>query len=281
LRSPIGDAPVVASEQGATTILDAYVQSPPSGKNAIQIFTGEWSSRLPPPYDEITGQADLFDDGRIAWLSEVLGGFEGLKVLELGPLEAGHTTTLERGGAGSIVAVESNVRAYLKCLIVKELLGLQRSRFQLGDFVGYLRGCTETYDLCVASGVLYHMQQPVELLDLLGRTTSTLFLWTHYYDESVVAEQPQIAAKFPSSEVTSFGGFEYTRYRYEYGEALNWQGFCGGTKPFSHWLKREDILDFLRRSGYEEITVGNDHPDHQNGPAFTLIARKPRALTSS
>jgi hypothetical protein len=273
LRSRIRSA-VGGSAQGATTILDAYVPGPPSGKNAIQIFAGEWSSRLPPPYDEITGQVGLFDDHRIAWLSEVLGGFEGLKVLELGPLEAGHTTTVERGGAASIVAVESNLRAYLKCLIVKELLGLQRSRFLLGDFVAYLRENTDTYDLCVASGVLYHMQEPVEVLDLLSRTASTLFLWTHYYDEAVVREKPWGPVKFPSSEVCSFDGLEYTRYRYEYGDALKWQGFCGGTKSFSYWLKREDILNFLRRVGYTEVTVGDDHPDHPNGPAFTVIARK-------
>jgi hypothetical protein len=126
-------------EQQDVSVLDAYVQGPPSGENALRIFAGEWSSRLPAPYHALTGEADLFEDLRITWLADVLGRFAGLNVLELGPLEAGHTTMLERGGAASIVAVESNVRAYLKCLIVKELLGLTRTTFLLGDAVSYLQ----------------------------------------------------------------------------------------------------------------------------------------------
>lgn len=87
-----------------------------------------------------------------------------LTVLELGPLEAGHTYMLEKMGARSIVAVEANSRAYLKCLIVKELFELKRAKFLLGDFVAYLKNNTRHFDLCLASGVLYHMQNPAELL---------------------------------------------------------------------------------------------------------------------
>jgi hypothetical protein len=204
----------------------------------------------------------------------VLGGFEGLHVLELGPLEAGHTTMLERGGAASITAVEGNIRAYLKCLIVKELLGLQRARFLLGDLVSYLRDNTQLFDLCVASGILYHMPDPVEVLDLISRTAPRLFLSTHYYDEDLVGSQPWLAAKFSAAEVCSFGDVEYTRYKYEYGDARQWLGFCGGAKPFSYWLKRDDIVAILRQVGYVDLTIGDADLHHRNGPAFAVIGRK-------
>src|SRR6187549_1828057 len=102
---------------------DHYVTSPPSGQNAIDIFKGEWSSQFPPEAGEIqAGQWKLFEDTRLAWGLGRLGGIDGGNVLELGPLEAGHTYMLERAGAASVVAVEANTRAYLKCLIVKEIL---------------------------------------------------------------------------------------------------------------------------------------------------------------
>ena len=48
---------------------------------------------------------------------------------------------LDAGAArrASITAIEANRRAYLKCLVMKETLGLTRTRFLLGDFVEYLR----------------------------------------------------------------------------------------------------------------------------------------------
>jgi len=256
------------------SVLDSYVDRPPSGENAVAIFDGEWSSHLPPPYDRCTGAADLFEDARITWLSNLIGGFDGLRVLELGPLEAGHSAMMERAGAASVVAIESNVRAYLKCLIVKELLGLSRCSFQLGDFVAYLRDFSDRFDLCVASGVLYHLDDPIGAIELMGRVSDRLFLWTHYYDAVVLDAIPGYAGKFHTGERTDHDGFEYTRYRQEYGDALNWQGFCGGPGASSCWLGREDILGMLRHLGFERIEVGFDHLNHTNGPAFALLAQR-------
>jgi hypothetical protein len=39
------------------------------------------------------------------------------------------------------------------------------------------------------------MQDPVELIDLLARTTDRLFVWIHYYDERRVADAA-VVAKF-------------------------------------------------------------------------------------
>jgi hypothetical protein len=117
-------------------VLDGYVQGSPSDQKALDIFKGEWSSQLPGACKELkAGTVPLFEDARMVWAAEQLGGFSGQRVIELGPLEAGHTYMLESLGAESILAVEANKRAFLKCLIVKEILRLNRSRFVLGDFV--------------------------------------------------------------------------------------------------------------------------------------------------
>ena len=56
------------------------------------------------------------------------GRLAGFGILELGPLEGAHTYRLEQLGAERILAIEANVEAYLKCLIVKEILGLIKSK---------------------------------------------------------------------------------------------------------------------------------------------------------
>lgn len=257
-------------------ILDQYVATAPSPKNALDLFRGQWSSRLPAPLSDLSGgQARLFEDGRIARFEQEAGGFEGKTVLELGPLEAGHTYMLERGGASEIVAIEANTRAYLKCLVVKEILGLTRSRFLCGDFVEYLREPGPQFNLCVASGVLYHMRNPAELIGLLAdRCRDHLLLWTHYFDQAAVDASPKLQSKLSTSEDSDYRGFHHTLHHYEYGPALQWAGFCGGSAHFANWMGREDILACLKYFGFGDVRIFDDARDHPNGPAFTLIARK-------
>lgn len=38
------------------------------------------------------------EDYRIEWFERIVGGFSGKRVLELGPLEEGHSYMLEKGG---------------------------------------------------------------------------------------------------------------------------------------------------------------------------------------
>lgn len=190
------------------------------------------------------------------------------------PLEGGHTYMLEQLGAQRVTSIEANSRAYLKCLIAGELLRLQRVDFLFGDFIAYLRSTDERYDAVIASGVLYHMQNPVELIELLSNVTDRIFLWTHYFDREVAAAKEELAAKFSDSYAAEYKGFRHTLQRYHYGEALGWQGFCGGATGFTHWLSREDILACIEHFGFNDIRIKFDHLDHPNGPALALVAMR-------
>jgi 2-polyprenyl-3-methyl-5-hydroxy-6-metoxy-1,4-benzoquinol methylase len=269
-------APVVAEGHAVrAAVLDQYVTVPPSARTAIDIFHGEWSSILPEPLADVpAGTVDLFSDPRVRWFIEVMGGVSGNRVLELGPLEGGHSYMLAQAGA-EVVAIEANVRAFLKCLIVKELLGLPRVRFQCGDFLPYLRATSDVFEICIASGVLYHMQNPAELVALLARHCNRFVcLWTHYYDGAIVASTPRFAEKFVAAEPCEFEGFRHTLHRQEYQAALQWAGFCGAGSPTSHWMTRDDLFRCLDHFGWDVVDVGFDQPDHQNGPALALVARR-------
>ena len=254
-----------------------YVASTPSPQTALDIMAGRWKSALPEPLSHYrAGNIPLFEDHRIKWLAEQVGGLEGQSILELGPLEGGHSYLLEKLGAARIVAVEADRYAYLKCLIIKELLDLKRVSFQCGDGVAYLREADcETYDLCLASGVLYHMQNPAELLALLAKhCLKHLFLWTHYYEETALAKRKKIWRRHTRQQQAEYGGFNYTLFRYEYQEGRFAAGFSGGTAEFSHWMSRADILRCLEYFGFAELRIGFDEPDHQHGPAFAVLASR-------
>lgn len=226
---------------------------------------------MPSPYEGLkAGESGLFEDARISWAEEQMGGLYGRSVLELGPLEAGHTYMMEKMGASSILAIEANVRSYIKCLIVKEMLDLKRSRFLLGDFVEYLRKTEETFDICLASGVLYHMLNPVELVYLISRVSKSVVLWTHYYDKAVVNGNPKLRFKFSRPVLKDFNGFEHILYRQAYGNVFKRAGFCGGSALYSNWMDRETILSCLKYFGFNDLRIEFDEPNHPNGPAFAV-----------
>ncbi len=252
----------------------------PSDQNALDLFAGEWSSQPPSTRPELkAGTTPLFDDPRITWAHQQLiemgldGGFAGRAVVELGPLEGGHSYAIDRLGAQAVCAVEANARAYLKCLIAKEILGMPRVKFMLGDCLEHLRTTTATYDIGVACGILYHLTNPVELLELLARRCGALFLWTVFYDADFVAKNPVPGAKFSEALAMEHAGFAHTVHRFNYGPSLDWKGFCGGGEVFSYWMEREEIVKALRKFGFSEFRI-EQHPN-VHGSALMLVARKP------
>ncbi len=248
--------------------LDRYTSAPPAPENAFRQFAGEWISRVP---GFETGSVALFDDHRIRWLQSQLGGFAGKRVLELGPLEAGHTFMMERAGA-NVLAIEANQRAFLKCLIVKQAFDL-RARFLLGDAHAYLKTCPDRFDFVLASGILYHMNTPAEFLRDVGRVAHSLGVWSHYYDPAIVDSRADLRDKFerePTIETSS--GIAVTSFLRHYGSELRSPEFCGGSLPTSRWLTKDSLFDLLDALGFL-TTIGEDAPDHPNGPAILLFAR--------
>ena len=258
------------------SILDSYITTAPSAQSAVDLFAGEWSSSFPQGFGVVStpGTAPLFEDPRVTWANTMFGGFAGKTVLELGPLELGHTYMLQQYGAASIDSVEANSRAFMKCLIAKEILKVDRANLMLGNFVEYLGTTQKQYDWVVASGVLYHMQQPLRVLKLIAEHSSRLFLWTHYYDKSVIQSSEVLRAKFDEPRIVDRDGEKYEIVKYNYLTALQWQGFCGGPAADATWATKESMIHFLGAQGFTKIEIAEDNPNHPNGPAILLCAQK-------
>jgi SAM-dependent methyltransferase len=256
-------------------VLDSYVKAAPSNQNILEIFDGEWSSAMPDGsgLKSVPGPSRLFEDARIAWAEHTLGGFKGKDVLELGPLEGGHSFMLERAGARSVVAIEANRRAFLKCLCIKEIFRLDRVQFKLGDFVAFLDGEIDRFDAVVASGVLYHMTDPVKLLKGIAKVSDKILLWTHYYDQALIkGTRHELLFEEPHNiEAPDFIGVGARRF---YTSALLWQGFCGGSEAYAVWLTKDTILESLKRLGFNRIDISSEQVDHPNGPAFAVCAQR-------
>lgn len=258
------------------TILDEYIIKEPSDQNVLDIFKGEWSSKLPDNSNLIAlpGSAVLFEDARIDWVQQQFGGFENKTILELGPLEGGHSYMLQQKGAKNIVSIEANTRAFMKCLIIKEVFCLDKVSFKLGDFMTFMRKEPVKFDVVIASGVLYHMENPIELLQLISKVTNNVFIWTHYYDREGITSNPNLNHKFSSVMELYYEGENYEYSNQYYKEALGWAGFCGGPTTKSIWLTKQSILKALSNFGFVKVSINFDHTNHPNGPSFGICASK-------
>ncbi len=177
---------------------------------------------------------------------------------------------LERGGADSILAVESNRHAFAKCLATAQVTGMTKARFVCGDFLELLREADETFDVCVACGVLYHLVNPVELISLLSRRARRLFIWTHVYDATLLSG----SRRFKDPVQAEFNGFSHLLYPRPYNRfGLRLSRFPGGMNRSAAWLSRDDLLAALAHFGWTDVEVGLETHDEEPGPALCLTAR--------
>lgn len=246
----------------------------PGHQQAIDLLPG-WNCSFPGELDLRAGPLGLFTDERILWAIETFGTLKDKTILEVGPLEGMHTYMLNRERPRRIDAVEANRLSYLRCLITSQILGLDRAHFFLGDAQQWLETRHETYDLIIASGVLYHMRDPVGFLKAAAQRSDALFLWTHFFlDEAMKPDDPR---RWPFSGkvvVRTVGNVEVRCHERSYKNTAGNSSFCGGMSDRHYWLDRDDILSALAVLGYQQIDIMGEDLAHPGGPCFSLLARR-------
>lgn len=259
---------------GLAASLQGYVTTFPTADNAIRLLDPSWVAAFPPRFGVRAGEVALFDDPRISWMLDELGTtWSDLDVLELGPLEASHTAMMLARGARSVLAIEANRLAYLKCLVAKEVMGLRDASFLLGDFREFLKQDDRRWPLIVACGVLYHMTDPLDLIASLAQRTDRLFIWTHVFDEQAMPQGDPRLDLFSAEQVVRLGEHSYTLHVRPYGN-MGDATFCGGPLQGPRWMERADLLAALGRVGYDDIRIAHETPDHPAGPALCILAQR-------
>lgn len=245
----------------------------PNEQNILDLFAGEWSTQMPTAAGLSTspGHAALMQDPRIFWAADELGPLFDRDIIELGPLEGGHTYMLQQFKPRMVWSVEANTRAFLKCLCVQRVFNLNRIKFMLGSFFPFLEW-TKPVDVMIASGVLYHMSDPLKLLDLVTTKSDRVFVWTHYFDEDIIRKRPDSHLWAPLADI-GHGHIQGSRRHY-HDAALSWNGFSGGGESYAIWLTKESIVGYFERAGFT-VSTNFDQPEHVNGPSFALCAVRP------
>ncbi|MFH1504518.1 MAG: DUF1698 domain-containing protein [Candidatus Omnitrophota bacterium] len=205
------------------------------------------------------GHLNLDPESRINELAKRIS-LKGFRVLELGCLEGSHSSMLQALGAKEVIAIEGRIENFLKCLIVKNALSLDKCKFLLGDLNDILPVLSGPFGLCFASGILYHLENPVSVLSRVAQLTDNLFVWTHY----AVRDDPH----GPIIEMD----YQGCVYRGKHVKE-DLQNCLSGLHQNSFRMLEDDMLTMVRNVGFKKIEVIRKE-NHKGSPAITFLARK-------
>lgn len=176
--------------------------------------------------------------------------FKGKSVLELGCLEGGNTIILSKLGASSITAIEGRVESYIKCCVIKNLVGLENAHFFLDDVRNISVQKYGRFDISLVAGILYHLNDPHILMKKLSEVTDTLVISTHYADATSPSRKAEIR-----SVSTDFGTYRGKIFREGSLSDPN-----SGLQSESFWPFEEDLVRMCKDVGYKEVMVIAKNP---------------------
>jgi hypothetical protein len=268
------------------TLLDGICREAPSAQTELDLFEGQWLYNLP-----VEGAVSGTAGGYVTlhptvWMAEqAFGPLAGMSCVELGPFEGEISWSLHNSGA-EVVSIEARRRNFLKCLIAKNLLGMDRVRFMLGDFIKHLEQPGPDYDFCMATGVLYHMPEPLRLIELMAARCKRILIGTAYvapqiFDNDAIPDTsglPKVAWNFPDKdgELFTYKGLTVRQYRqvYTFDPELHWNQGAGGHEMHANMLNAEDILAAAGHFGFRTVGEIKNMPDGDRAPSIYFCAER-------
>lgn len=213
-----------------------------------------------------TGSEDTYmhSDWGVTQLNSIFP-LKGKTVLELGPLEAAHTKMLHDFGAGQITSIEGKLENFLKCCVIKNVFDLKNAKFHLGDLRHANLGEFGSFDVCLCSGILYHLPEPQYLIDRISRVAPRLLINTHYARDD-----------FPTHGDRSVA-LRGRRYSGRLEDEVNVSHPQAGMQQYSLWLFRDDLVRLLHDVGYGKVRVLRDWYDmyqSHDKQSVTIFAEK-------
>jgi SAM-dependent methyltransferase len=213
---------------------------------------GKWHCSFPKDINDAT-------DPRIEELAKRFD-VKGARVLELGCLEGMHSLILQKLGAKEVIAIEGREDNFKKCLIVKNVLTLDRCKFLLGDLNDVMPQLSGEFDLCLALGILYHLDDSVEVIYRIAKMASRIFVWSHY-----------AILEFPYGQISEIR-YNGRVYRGKH-VTEDTDHYLSGLDKMSFWLLEEDLIKVVRDAGFNKIDIISKEK-HEHGPAITFLAQK-------
>ena len=209
-------------------------------------FCGKWVAKYDINGTSNNGDADLLHDWGVTQLNSIFP-LQNKRVIEMGPQEAPHTIMLHNFGAKRIVALEGRLQNYIKCCVIKNLYELDNCKFYLEDLRKVDLKKFGSFNVCVCSGILYHLPQPQELLAGIAQISPRILINTYYATND-----------FPRGKKVSrveLNGRKYNGKTSDEGRFKFRDNPGAGLQRRSFWFFKDDLITLLKDLGHTNVQV--------------------------
>jgi SAM-dependent methyltransferase len=232
----------------------------------------EWTShniRLSPEITTMPGQPDFIETNtRLDSILRALpffyrDGLKGLRVADLGCLEGGFALAMARRGM-NVIGIEARQTNLAKAFLLKEHFELPNLEFRQDDVKNFTRESYGTFDIVLALGILYHLDEPLKWMrQLAGATDGLLIVDSHFapaQDSGLALLDPRIAQLGPLLQIEDAGmtyeGRWFTDCSAEVDrETQVWASYSNNK---SFWLTKDSLCCGLRRAGFNLVFEQHD-----------------------
>lgn len=237
----------------------------------------QWTAHNIRLSDEVTtmpGQPDFVQtDMRLHAIKRVLRLLYGdqlstLRIADLGCLEGGFATAISREGA-TVLGIEARATNLEKAALLKEHFELSGMKLLCADVKDFKVERFGTFDVVLALGILYHVDQPVEWLRHVADATRGVLILDSHFAPADEASFKQIENRFAATlgelEKMEVGGWSCEgRWFSEYTEKEDReeQLWASYSNRKSFWLTKESLLLALVRSGFDLVFEQHDYSAH-------------------
>ncbi len=232
----------------------------------LRLANQEWTShnlRLSPEITTMPGKPDFMEtDTRLRSILRSLSmlyrdGFKGLRVADLGCLEGGFALALAQRGM-DVIGIEARQTNFDKLSLIKEHFDLPSLEFRRDDVKNFTRENYGSFDIVLALGILYHLDEPIKWMRQLAAATEGVLIVDSHFAPSLDAGLPLMDKRLPLSPIqklkdgdTTYEGRWFADCSADMDrEAQVWSSYSNNK---SFWLTKDSLCCGLVRAGFEVV----------------------------
>lgn len=261
----------------------------------VRDLLSPWNHNIALPHGVYTTACDYYCPAYreiMRIVLERLGGeFRGRRILDIGCLEGYFSIECALQGA-DVLGVDGKLLNVRKCEFVRSVLGVERATFVQGDAMKLTRESHGRFDVVLALGLLYHLEDPYAFLEnVAGLCDGFIVIDTHV----VLEDQPETIKEGWRPDLSEMRTLTFRERRYE---GRLFREFPPGTardvkdvsptasleNELSAWLTEESLVRMLHDvgfSGTDKIVypgaAGTWWSDLRRDCRVLLVASSPRS----
>jgi SAM-dependent methyltransferase len=238
----------------------------------LRLANQEWTShniRLSPQIATMPGKPDFIEtDTRLHSILRALplfyrDGLKDLRVADLGCLEGGFALAMAQRGM-NVLGIEARQTNLNKAQVLKDHFDLPNLEFRQDDVKNFTPENYGMFDVVLALGILYHLDEPIKWMRQLAAATNRVLIVDSHFAPSLdagLALMDKRLSGLSKIKTMKYGDVTYEgRWFADCSDAMDretqvWSSYSNNQ---SFWLTKESLCCGLMHAGFNMVFEQHD-----------------------